>query len=491
MLMKTRLRFFSALLPLVLIATPLYAATPKAGAKCSKAGAISTYAGKKYTCVKSGKKLVWNKGVKVAAAKPVATPSPSPTLNQPAQLGGTCSTEGSTETLGAGTIRCTKGKWEPSNSSTGSTSGASMLKVSTVWGQIGLLISGNGLGNVADASLVQLPNGNIRIYFKNGNDTQAGIKGFDNYIHSALSTDGGITWSVESGVRIPIQSPVEVLPKAGGGFSAWGWTLSGGKDVMYYAESTDGLTFIQVSVAGLDVSTCKTTSGQVLAPLGDPTIVKLADGTWLLHAQGFGVGNTGPNFARWACVATSPDGKTWTAVQSRSYGGTIDVASNPNIYINKSGKVEWLWSGKDAIYAREGDGTTYGAVVNFPKAGDPERLDLADGTELIALGQFDPRIGGAIVIAKKVTTSYTVVHQSSPPVHGNPSASNVWLVTGTTANQISVMNFCMNKNVKDLPGGSVTIETSGASLKVTAIDPANRGCAFILVGKEKIIGNNS
>ena len=49
-----------------------YAATPKAGAKCSKAGATSTYVGKKFTCVKSGNKLVWNKGV--AVAKP--TPKP-------------------------------------------------------------------------------------------------------------------------------------------------------------------------------------------------------------------------------------------------------------------------------------------------------------------------------------------------------------------------------------------------------------------------------
>ncbi len=47
-----------------------YAATPKAGGTCSKAGATSTYAGKKYTCVKSGTKLVWNKGVAVAKPKP-------------------------------------------------------------------------------------------------------------------------------------------------------------------------------------------------------------------------------------------------------------------------------------------------------------------------------------------------------------------------------------------------------------------------------------
>ena len=58
----------------------------KAGAKCSKAGQSSVQAGKKFTCVKVGKKLQWNKGT-VLTAKP--TPSPSvaaPTENSPQKL---------------------------------------------------------------------------------------------------------------------------------------------------------------------------------------------------------------------------------------------------------------------------------------------------------------------------------------------------------------------------------------------------------------------
>jgi hypothetical protein len=35
---------------------------------CKKAGQTITAAGKKFTCVKSGKKLVWSKGVVVPAA---------------------------------------------------------------------------------------------------------------------------------------------------------------------------------------------------------------------------------------------------------------------------------------------------------------------------------------------------------------------------------------------------------------------------------------
>lgn len=73
---------------LLTFATPVQAATPKAGAKCTKAGITATAAGKKFTCVKSGTKLVWNKGVTIKAApkpdvKPVEpTPTPTPTPTQ-------------------------------------------------------------------------------------------------------------------------------------------------------------------------------------------------------------------------------------------------------------------------------------------------------------------------------------------------------------------------------------------------------------------------
>ncbi len=69
-----------------LAGSPAVAATPKAGAKCTKAGITQTVkagsASTKFTCVKSGKKLVWNKGVKVVAKpstpKPIASGEPNP-----------------------------------------------------------------------------------------------------------------------------------------------------------------------------------------------------------------------------------------------------------------------------------------------------------------------------------------------------------------------------------------------------------------------------
>lgn len=59
----------------------IFAASPNAGAKCSKAGLTQISSGKKYTCVKSGNNLVWNKGVPTPTPIPTRSPilSPKPT----------------------------------------------------------------------------------------------------------------------------------------------------------------------------------------------------------------------------------------------------------------------------------------------------------------------------------------------------------------------------------------------------------------------------
>jgi len=68
-----------AIAVLLTLAGPVQAATPKAGAKCPKAGTTATASGKKFTCIKSGTKLVWNKGVAIKKPSPAATATPTPT----------------------------------------------------------------------------------------------------------------------------------------------------------------------------------------------------------------------------------------------------------------------------------------------------------------------------------------------------------------------------------------------------------------------------
>jgi hypothetical protein len=74
--MKKLLRLFALALPMVLITSNSYAAV-KAGSACSKVGSKSVSGGKSYTCIKSGKKLVWDKGV--AIPKTPATPTTTTT----------------------------------------------------------------------------------------------------------------------------------------------------------------------------------------------------------------------------------------------------------------------------------------------------------------------------------------------------------------------------------------------------------------------------
>ena len=75
--MRKHLGIVALLIPMVLVASNSYAAV-KAGSACSKAGSKSVSGGKSYTCIKSGKKLVWDKGALVPVAKPAPSASASP-----------------------------------------------------------------------------------------------------------------------------------------------------------------------------------------------------------------------------------------------------------------------------------------------------------------------------------------------------------------------------------------------------------------------------
>ena len=53
-------------------------ASIKSGSKCAKLGSTSVFDGKTYTCVKKGKTLVWDSGIKVAKSAPITKTTPIP-----------------------------------------------------------------------------------------------------------------------------------------------------------------------------------------------------------------------------------------------------------------------------------------------------------------------------------------------------------------------------------------------------------------------------
>lgn len=74
------------------LAIPAFAAI-KAGSKCTTKGQIKTSQDKKFTCIKSGKTLVWNKGVAVSKGttqvdQPTPTPKPKPAPSGPVDIYG-------------------------------------------------------------------------------------------------------------------------------------------------------------------------------------------------------------------------------------------------------------------------------------------------------------------------------------------------------------------------------------------------------------------
>jgi hypothetical protein len=345
----------------------------------------------------------------------------------------------------------------------------------------------NNLGNIADPSLVQTNDGNLRVYFKNGNEPQAGISGYDNLIHSAMSSDGGRTWIVEAGVRVPVQSPIEALV-IDGTVSAWGWKLSASGDSLVKYESSDGKNFQEVSIPRFVQSDCKDTDGNPFGPLGDPTITKLNDGSWIFHVQEL-VSPLGP-FNRRACVATSNDGISWSVQIDRLYGGDIDVTTNPAIKLNRAGIVEWIWPTYDFMEYRKGpDGINWSEPEYLPPGGDPDFLDLTNGRQLLAFGNFSSRNGGVLIFTERIETKYTITSLNTGPTQ---APTKKWLVEGANPADIKVVNICIDLDLSTAQGASVEIKNINNALEVTVVDNnekfANPQCVYILVGPEQVMG---
>jgi hypothetical protein len=77
--MRTAMKLFVIVLAGLLLTNTLAQAALKQGAPCKKAGVTSTVKGMKFTCIKSGKKLVWSKGIAVKKAAPNPSLAPTPT----------------------------------------------------------------------------------------------------------------------------------------------------------------------------------------------------------------------------------------------------------------------------------------------------------------------------------------------------------------------------------------------------------------------------
>ncbi len=88
--MKSKLTSIICLSLTILVISPSTVALGQAGLKCSKIGNVSIQKGMKFTCIKSGKKLVWSNGTRVQKSKP--SPIPQISDNQKSSTDRTDST---------------------------------------------------------------------------------------------------------------------------------------------------------------------------------------------------------------------------------------------------------------------------------------------------------------------------------------------------------------------------------------------------------------
>lgn len=94
----------------LVIPQPTFAAAPKAGAKCTKLNAKTVAGGLTYTCIKSGSKLVWSKGVRPNSPTNSAASKNDNSGNNPGQpnvnLGDACASKDQKGSIPNGTAIC-------------------------------------------------------------------------------------------------------------------------------------------------------------------------------------------------------------------------------------------------------------------------------------------------------------------------------------------------------------------------------------------------
>ena len=374
--------------------------------------------------------------------------------------------------------------------SSGSTIGTTTAgMVSLDYGLISYKISQReGLGNIADPALLQVGS-TLRMFFKNGNEPQIPLAGFDNKIHSFISSDNGVTWTLEAGVRVGVQSPITVRAAESGGYEAWAWVAGGGDALTRFTSST-GSDFVKGAGNVVSTAACKSADGVSAGFLGDSQVVKVASG-YLAYAQDMQP-TAKPPFKRQVCGLTSSDGNTWTLDASKTYAPQNDVQTNPETYRNASGVIEQilpidkldprtnLRAGMQ-IRTSTNDGASWSELSELSFfAADPERLDLSNGDSLLAFGNFDQRQGGMLGVAKKISTGYKASRTESN------MSSVTWTISGAVRSAIKIKNLCLDEDLTS----SVKFATSGSNITVSyTADTRNQFnmCVYALIGTEQAI----
>ena len=206
--------------------------------------------------------------------------------------------------------------------------------------------------------------------------------------------------------------------------------------------------------------------------LGDPSIAELRSGSWVAVVQ---VSVTdkddgGGQHLGYGCTYLSSSATSWSAAKvssfgAGSYGGeNQEVVTNPMVYRSGSVVERWTPAMNTVLFETSKNGKKWKGSTHYLPAADPERLDLENGTQLLAFGNFDGRYGGVIIVAKKVSSEYTFQRQKLED-------TLTIQITGTdTLADVKVWNLCANKPAKKIASASGQVAQTSEGLEVTIRD---------------------
>lgn len=326
------------------------------------------------------------------------------------QPGFPCTTEGKTESLSGGLIKCTNGTWQPaasppptggaatgtppkgnqpSGGKPGPNAGVNTMKAAAIFTKVGTALSQETFAStgrqVADVTGVRLADGRIRLYAFVSPDG----------IRSAISTDAtGTKFTAEPGLRLTF-SP---------GGQTRAYVLDDGRVRLFYtnggainsAISSDGLTFTDEGP--------RITQAQAGFEPGGISIVKFGGG---YRAYFSNLEKPGVHADRIARTATSSDMLTWTMgpMITGSSGSIKDGASHP--FAITDGKTIALYYNGDrpgfygALRSTSTDGITFkDERTVLAGAGDPQLIQLPGGATLLYYGWDLGSSGFGIAVAR-------------------------------------------------------------------------------------------
>ena len=273
---------------------------------------------------------------------------------------------------------------------------------------------------LADASAVRLPDGRVRMYiFAQGRGVVSAV---------SLTPDGA-TFVPEAGARLPDGSgmPRAVARPEGG----WRLFYTSGNGIRS-AVSADGLTFtaevgfrITAEAAGFGSTTAGATSGA--------TLTRLADGRYRMYFSDLPRPGDPPGGHR-IKSAVSTDQLAWTVEAGVRLGPGAPIltesAEHPFALANPDGSTT-LYYGKfggpgsaapEGVYQSTSiDGLTFAEEAYDVFFGnDPDAVRLADGSLVLYYGQFDPRVGGTINLARCADPGAVAAQPAPEPTPYDP-----------------------------------------------------------------------